>query len=796
MEIRANPISRWQDLSDVDLNDFSSGQVAVWNGSGLVGSDFVSSFNGRDGDVELESGDVTDALGYTPASAAAVVSSFNTRQGAVSLTSLDVTTALGFTPVTQAYVDSAVVGLLDDRGSFDASGNVFPSTGGSGSAGAIKKGDLWFISVAGTLGGSPVSIGDSIRALADSPGQTASNWAILEANVGYVPENVANKATSFSTLNNTLYPSVQAVANYAQPLDPTLTALAAFNSNGLLAQTAADTFAARTITGTANQVNVLQGDGVSGNPTLSLPQSIHTGASPQFSALGLGATAPASGLAIGSVNLVEDATNALAQRNGATAQSFFIYSTFTDASNYERLGFEFLSNTFKIRSENAGTGTARGLHLATVGTGTIRLVTNDTARWRINGSTGNIEAEVDNTYSVGSTTLRPSIVFAAQSVSIGTTSTSNALNVTGNSLLTGTLAVTGTGSYGGALTVTSGNVILDNTRAYSIKDNPAGAAISVLGLSSANNLTISTSTASGSIQINVPNAAGRIGFFTGSSLTEKAHVSNAGLFVLGTSAGAATSPALKASSTALQFKLGDDSAFTSAEANSLTIGAGTAIASTNTMTLFASSESTKPFFRYLSTGTGTGKWQYSNDGSTAIDIGGNGAHRELNNLQSVAINTSLISDTDNTDDLGSSSIKWKDGYFAGTVFANLVKVNGIYWMQSGAVGSTLVAIAGDFDTYRSVGLASVKFGVSESDPPTVGIQRVPSSVNALEINNLTAGQYRDLKLRRLILTDDTTGAGMVLGFGSNCPASTLTAPYTWLKMESSDGSTVYVPAYK
>lgn len=60
-------------------------------------------------------------------------------------------------------------------------------------------------------------------------------------------------------------------------LDATLTALAAYNTNGLLTQTAADTFTGRTITGTANEISVGDGNGVAGNPTLSLPATIDLG---------------------------------------------------------------------------------------------------------------------------------------------------------------------------------------------------------------------------------------------------------------------------------------------------------------------------------------------------------------------------------------------------------------------------------------------------------------------------------------------------------------------------------------
>jgi hypothetical protein len=52
-----------------------------------------------------------------------------------------------------------------------------------------------------------------------------------------------------------------------------LSALEALGSTGLAARTAADTWAQRTLTGTANQITVTNGDGVLGNPTISLPSN-------------------------------------------------------------------------------------------------------------------------------------------------------------------------------------------------------------------------------------------------------------------------------------------------------------------------------------------------------------------------------------------------------------------------------------------------------------------------------------------------------------------------------------------
>lgn len=112
----------------------------------------------------------------------------------------------------KTYVDGSVAGLLDYRGGYDASGNTYPTTGGSGTAGAVLKGDMWVISVAGTLGGEAVQIGDSIIANVDTPAQTASNWNHLNANISYVPENVANRLAAFQgTPDDTHYPSEKLV---------------------------------------------------------------------------------------------------------------------------------------------------------------------------------------------------------------------------------------------------------------------------------------------------------------------------------------------------------------------------------------------------------------------------------------------------------------------------------------------------------------------------------------------------------------------------------------------------------
>ena len=184
----------------------SSGQILVGNAGGTAYAAVSTS-----GDATISS---TGAISVTKVGGATLGTAAFTDSTAYDASGL----AASAESAAKSYADGLAISLLDDRGNFNASVNTFPTTGGSGTSGAILKGDVWRISVIASSGDLlGYGVGSSLRAIIDTPGQTAANWALLEAAFPYIAENDSHRSQSIVTdlASTSQYPSTKAVYDWA-----------------------------------------------------------------------------------------------------------------------------------------------------------------------------------------------------------------------------------------------------------------------------------------------------------------------------------------------------------------------------------------------------------------------------------------------------------------------------------------------------------------------------------------------------------------------------------------------------
>jgi len=128
-----------------------------------------------------------------------------------------------------------------------------------------------------------VAIGSDVQAYSSNLQALSASTPVADRLPYYTGASTA-ALTTFTSFGRTLVGSVDVFAartnlglvlgTDVQPFDSDLSAIASLSANGIIARTANGAASARTITGTPGEITVTNGDGVSGNPTISVAAGI------------------------------------------------------------------------------------------------------------------------------------------------------------------------------------------------------------------------------------------------------------------------------------------------------------------------------------------------------------------------------------------------------------------------------------------------------------------------------------------------------------------------------------------
>lgn len=319
-----------------------------------------SSFKGTVDDMPLSSAAVT-------ALAAKIATSVLDTDGTLAANS---DAKLATQKAVKTYVDTLVAGLLDFKGSTDASGNPnYP---------AASKGDAYVISVAGKIGGASgktVEIGDFVVAIADNAGGTeasvGTSWIVLQSNItGITSAGLAMIQAADAAAQRTLLSLV--VGTNVQAFDSDLAAIAALSASADdFLQYKSGAWANRTI---AQVLTDVQGDGSSATSAgfRGIPQNSQSAAYTLVMA--------DAGKHIYHPSADTTARTWTIPANGSVAFPIGTAITFVNDSSAGTITIAITTDTLVL----AGAGTTGSRTLAANGVATAIKITS--TRWQINGT--------------------------------------------------------------------------------------------------------------------------------------------------------------------------------------------------------------------------------------------------------------------------------------------------------------------------------------------------------------------------------------------------------------------------